>query len=141
MDLPEIAAWSTCGLINMRNLRAAVVKHVQVFENRGAMMGASNPHPHGQIWIDETVPLEPAKEILRCGEHLHKSGRCLLCDYLAFEHQAATRAVCANDHFVVVVPFWAVWPFETLLLSRRHVNTITDPNSTNGMAWPTSYAC
>ena len=105
------------------------VNHVQIFENRGAMMGASNPHPHGQIWADESIPLEPSKEIARCREHLAKAGHCLLCDYLAFELEMQTRVVCANEHFVVVVPFWAVWPFETLVLSRRHVNTITDLNS------------
>jgi len=105
------------------------VRHVQVFENRGAMMGASNPHPHGQIWADETIPLEPAKEIARCAEYQANSGHCLLCDYLAFELEAQTRVVCANDQFVAVVPFWAVWPFETLLLARRHVNTITDLSS------------
>ncbi len=105
------------------------VKHVQVFENRGAMMGASNPHPHGQIWADETIPLEPSKEMRQCSAYTAKAGYCLLCDYLTFELKMQTRVVCANDHFVVIVPFWAVWPFETLLLSRRHVNTITDLNS------------
>ncbi len=130
MDLPEIRrvvdVWSDqyeeLGTLSW-------VKHVQVFENRGALMGASNPHPHGQIWADETVPLEPAKEIARCSEYQANSDHCLLCDYLAFELEAQTRVVCANDHFAVVVPFWAVWPFETLLLSRRHVNTITDLTS------------
>jgi len=127
MDLPDIRrvvdAWSD----QYEELGARPwVRHVQVFENRGAMMGASNPHPHGQIWADETIPLEPAKELARCAAYQAQSGHCLLCDYLAFELNAQTRVVCANDHFVVVVPFWAVWPFETLLLSRRHVNTITD---------------
>ncbi len=102
------------------------MRYVQVFENRGAMMGASNPHPHGQIWADETIPVEPAKEIRQCRRYFRRSGRCLLCDYLDFELHEAARVVCANDHFVVLVPFWAVWPFETLLLSRRHVNTISD---------------
>ena len=105
------------------------VKHVQVFENRGAMMGASNPHPHGQIWADETIPLEPSKEIRQCREYTARAGHCLLCDYLAYELEMQTRVVCANDHFVMIVPFWAVWPFETLLLSRRHVNTITSLSS------------
>lgn len=105
------------------------VQHVQVFENRGAMMGASNPHPHGQIWADETIPHEPAKEIARCGRYHDQTGQCVLCDYLAFELEAAARIVCANEHFLVVVPFWAVWPFETLLFPRRHVNTITDLTS------------
>jgi UDPglucose--hexose-1-phosphate uridylyltransferase len=112
------------------------MRYVQVFENRGAMMGASNPHPHGQIWADETIPLEPAKEIRQCSQYFRQSGGCLLCDYLAFELKEAARVVCANDHFVVVVPFWAVWPFETLLLSRRHVNAISDlgPAERDGLA-------
>lgn len=105
------------------------VRHVQIFENQGEMMGASNPHPHGQIWANETIPLEPAKEITRCSQHLHRSGRCLLCDILEFELQEATRVVCANDHFIAIVPFWAVWPFETLLLPRRHLNSISQLTS------------
>jgi UDPglucose--hexose-1-phosphate uridylyltransferase len=112
------------------------VNHVQIFENRGAMMGASNPHPHCQIWADETIPQEPAKEIARCSEYHHDSGKCLLCDYLDFELETGTRVVCANESFVALVPFWAVWPFETLLLSRRHVDTLSalTPGERDGLA-------
>ncbi len=137
MDLPDIRRVVDVWSDQYEELGARPwVQHVQVFENRGAMMGASNPHPHGQIWADETIPLEPAKEIARCADYQAKSGHCLLCDYLAFELEAQTRLVCANDHFVVVVPFWAVWPFETLLLARRHVNTITalTPAERDGLA-------
>jgi UDPglucose--hexose-1-phosphate uridylyltransferase len=97
------------------------IGYVQIFENRGAMMGCSNPHPHCQLWAGTSVPNEPAKELgsLRNYRALHS--RCLLCDYLAQETAARERIVCENGDFVVMVPFWAVWPFETMLLSRRHV--------------------
>jgi UDPglucose--hexose-1-phosphate uridylyltransferase len=97
------------------------VNYVQIFENRGPMMGASNPHPHGQIWVSASVPNEPAREDRRQGEYMRRNSRCLLCDYLAKETQARERIVCENDSFVAATPFWAVWPFELLLLSRRHL--------------------
>jgi UDPglucose--hexose-1-phosphate uridylyltransferase len=95
------------------------VRHVQIFENRGAMMGASNPHPHGQIWADEQLPNEPAKELRQQREYA-AGGGCLLCDYLALELADGGRIVETNEHFVALVPFWAVWPFETLVLPRTH---------------------
>jgi UDPglucose--hexose-1-phosphate uridylyltransferase len=95
------------------------IGYVQIFENRGAMMGCSNPHPHGQIWATETLPEEPAKELRAQSERFAAKGKPLLADYLALELAAGERVVCANDAFVAVVPFWAVWPFETLLLPRR----------------------
>ncbi len=101
------------------------VRHVQIFENRGAMMGASNPHPHGQIWANEQIPTEAAKE-LQQQQAYSADGRCLLCDYLAVELQDAERVVCQNDHFVAVVPFWAVWPFETLVQPRAHRGALPD---------------
>jgi UDPglucose--hexose-1-phosphate uridylyltransferase len=100
------------------------VGHVQVFENRGAMMGASNPHPHGQIWATEFLPTEPAKELVQ--QRGYASGGCLLCDYLGAELAAGERIVEANRQFVAVVPFWAVWPFETLVLPRAHHGALTD---------------
>jgi UDPglucose--hexose-1-phosphate uridylyltransferase len=102
------------------------IGYVQVFENRGAMMGCSNPHPHGQIWATETLPEEPAKELRAQREHFAKTGRPLLADYLSLELESGERIVCANDAFVAVVPFWAVWPFETLLLPRRPFARWTD---------------
>ncbi len=102
------------------------VSHVQVFENRGALMGASNAHPHGQIWADERLPNEPAKELVEQRAFAAASGGCLLCDYLALEVRLGERLVCANDHWVALVPFWAVWPYETLLLPRAHCATLTD---------------
>ncbi|MGA3082984.1 MAG: UDP-glucose--hexose-1-phosphate uridylyltransferase [Terracidiphilus sp.] len=104
------------------------IQYVQIFENRGSMMGASNPHPHGQIWATSFIPDEPAAEICAQREHLARSGHCLLCDYLAAEHIAGERIVFENEHFAALIPWWAVWPFEILLLSRRHLGALPDMN-------------
>ncbi len=97
------------------------VASVQIFENRGEMMGASNPHPHGQIWATRHLPNELEKEGHRQGEYRLEHGRPLLLDYLAQELQHSERLVLANDDFCVLVPFWAVWPFETMILPRRRI--------------------
>jgi len=102
------------------------IQYVQIFENRGAMMGASNPHPHGQIWSTDFVPDEPAAETKAQHEHLALTGRCLLCEYLAAEQAAGERILFENDHFTALVPWWAVWPFEVLLLSRRHAGALPE---------------
>ena len=103
------------------------INHVQIFENRGEVMGSSNPHPHGQIWAQRSVPLTAAREGERLAAHRSRHGRTLLEDYLRLETADGggaggadgERVVCANDAFVALVPFWAVWPFETLVVSRR----------------------
>jgi UDPglucose--hexose-1-phosphate uridylyltransferase len=97
------------------------IGHVQIFENKGELMGSSNPHPHGQIWAQQSVPLEPEREGLNLREHHERHRRTLLEDYLRLELEMGERIVCANDAWVALVPFWAVWPFETLVLSRRPV--------------------
>ena len=105
------------------------VANVQVFENKGEMMGCSNPHPHGQVWAQSSIPREPALELQRQREHFDRHRRTLLGDYLALELARGERVVCANDGFVALVPFWAVWPFETLVISRRpvsHLGELTD---------------
>ncbi len=104
------------------------IRSVQIFENRGAMMGCSNPHPHGQIWANETLPNELEKELASFIEYRSAHSTTLLGDYLALELEKNERIVCVNDHFVVVVPFWAVWPFETLLISRRPVAALDELN-------------
>lgn len=96
------------------------VAHVLIFENRGAMMGASNPHPHGQIWAEERLPNEAVKESAQQDAY----DGCLLCDYLAAELAGGERLVAMNDEFVALVPFWAVWPFETLVLPRTHTGSL-----------------
>ncbi len=97
------------------------IAYVQIFENRGAAMGASNPHPHGQIWATASVPNEPSREQQAFDAHRANTGTCLLCEYLAIEMSLAQRIACENPSFVAVVPFWSVWPFETLVLPRRHM--------------------
>jgi UDPglucose--hexose-1-phosphate uridylyltransferase len=97
------------------------IRHVQVFENRGAMMGCSNPHPHGQIWATDHVPALPARRLESQRRHLAAHGRDLLGEYLEQELRAGERVVAQNERFVVLVPFWAVWPFETLVVPRRRV--------------------
>jgi len=99
---------------------------VQVFENKGELMGCSNPHPHGQIWAGDFLPNEPAKELLQQQLWLAAHGRPLLLDYAQLELRLRERVVSANEDWVVVVPWWAVWPFETLLMPRRHVRSLPD---------------
>ena len=102
------------------------IHHVQIFENRGAMMGASNPHPHCQIWATASIPGEPSKELIAQRTYLKAHGKCLLCDYVGVEERQSVRVVCQNDGFVAIVPFWAVWPFEVLVCSRRHIGSMAD---------------
>jgi UDPglucose--hexose-1-phosphate uridylyltransferase len=96
------------------------IRYVQVFENRGEMMGASNPHPHCQIWSSESLPNEIVKESASQGAYLAGHGECMLCEYLKAESAARERVVLENDGFAALVPFWAVWPFEVILVSKRH---------------------
>jgi UDPglucose--hexose-1-phosphate uridylyltransferase len=103
-----------------------VVNYVQIFENRGPMMGASNPHPHCQIWATHSLPNEVAKETKAQSAYLAQRKACLLCDYLALEAKLGERIVCSNEHFIALVPFWAIWPFETIVLSRRHMGAFED---------------
>ena len=105
------------------------INHVQIFENRGEMMGASNPHPHCQIWASESIPNEPAKELRMQGEYRVKNGTCLLCDYLRFEQASGERIVCENEHFTALVPFWAVWPFEVMIVGHGHYSSIDQLNA------------
>lgn len=102
------------------------INYVQVFENKGEMMGCSNPHPHCQIWAQQTVPDEPRKELERQQGYLEQHHHCLLCDYLSIEHKKKVRIILENEAFTAVVPFWAVWPFETMIIARRHFSRFTD---------------
>lgn len=99
---------------------------VQVFENRGEMMGASNPHPHGQIWASASLPNAAVVEDRTQAAHLARTGRSLLREYAEVEEEAGERVVLATDHWLVMVPFWARWPFETLVLPRRAVQRLPD---------------
>lgn len=100
---------------------------VQIFENKGPAMGCSNPHPHGQIWAGNFLPEEPAKEDASQRAYLRKHGSPLLLDYARKESEEGSRIVCEGEHWMAVVPFWALWPFETLLLPKTaHIPRITD---------------
>jgi UDPglucose--hexose-1-phosphate uridylyltransferase len=105
------------------------IQYVQIFENKGAMMGASNPHPHNQIWASSHIPNEPAKETTAQSKYLDKFGACLLCSYLESEIQKGDRIVTSNNTYTALVPFWAVWPFEVLLVANRHLGSFSELSS------------
>jgi UDPglucose--hexose-1-phosphate uridylyltransferase len=125
MDLSSIRRIVDCWAHEYESLgRLPQIKAVTIFENRGAMMGASSPHPHGQVWASESIPDLLLKESAGQQKHLESEGSCLLCDYVALELVAGDRIVALNEQFVVVVPFWAVWPYETLMLPRVHATAM-----------------
>jgi UDPglucose--hexose-1-phosphate uridylyltransferase len=99
---------------------------VQIFENKGAVMGCSNPHPHGQIWASDQLPNEPGKEDRCQCEYYQHHNSVLLVDYLEAERGDDERIICQNEHWCAVVPFWATWPFEILLAPVSHVLRLPD---------------
>lgn len=101
------------------------INHVQIFENRGEMMGCSNPHPHCQIWAEERTPEYPAREEKKQREYMGSRGSCLLCDYLDKEETLKERTLFSNSSFTALTPFWAVWPFETMIIPRFHAADFT----------------
>lgn len=127
MSVPEIAKVVAVWRREFQTLdKQENIGAVQIFENRGAMMGASNPHPHCQIWATQSEPNELVKESARQRAYLEARGSCLLCDYLALEERAGERIVYSNDGFVALLPFWATWPFETMILARRHMAALDE---------------
>ena len=101
------------------------IKYIQIFENKGEIMGCSNPHPHGQIWSQSDLPVEIEKELTQQTRYYQKHNRTLLGDYLKLELESGERIVCDNEHFTALVPFWAVWPYETMIISKRAFENIT----------------
>lgn len=102
------------------------INYVQIFENRGQIMGASNPHPHCQIWAEESIPVEPMKEQVRQLKYSAEKHNDLLLDYLALEMEKKERIVYENGSFVLLVPFWAVWPFETMIIPKRKIQSLKE---------------
>jgi UDPglucose--hexose-1-phosphate uridylyltransferase len=100
------------------------IKYIQIFENKGEVMGCSNPHPHGQIWASSSLPLELNKETIEQKKYYYKNNSSLLGDYLTLELELKERIIIENEHFVALVPFWAVWPYETMIVSKRHIQNI-----------------
>jgi len=105
------------------------IHYVQVFENKGAIMGCSNPHPHSQIWGTEFIPVEPAKELARQRTYFTENNRKLLADYIEEEHKRKERVLYSNDHFTALVPYWAVWPFETMIVTHGSATRLDELTS------------
>ena len=137
MDLPDIRIVVDLWADQEEELSEGEgIGYVQIFENRGAMMGSSNPHPHGQVWATRRIPTEPAKEDREQRAYFESEGAPLLLDYLDAELAVGDRVVLENRDWAAVVPFWAVWPFETLLLPRRHRRRLAElaPEERNSLA-------
>lgn len=118
-----IAAWQN----EFRSLASHPrINYVQIFENKGSLMGNSNPHPHGQLWAQESIPTEPLKELKQFKSYYTKRKHDLLTEYLKLELRLKERVVYENGSFVVLVPFWAVWPFETIIISKRRISNILE---------------
>ncbi|MFZ4813966.1 MAG: UDP-glucose--hexose-1-phosphate uridylyltransferase [Phototrophicaceae bacterium] len=130
LTLPELAASDIRQVIDVWGEQVAELgasyPWVQVFENKGSAMGASNPHPHGQVWAQDTLPNEAAREDANQRAYYAEYGRPMLLDYAEQELARRERVVVENDEWVAVIPYWAVWPFETLLLPRQPVSHLPD---------------
>jgi UDPglucose--hexose-1-phosphate uridylyltransferase len=135
LTLPELSIQEILAVINTWTSQTAelgaidFIKYVQVFENKGEVMGCSNPHPHSQIWSTSYIPNEPSKEIRSMTEYEKKNHSCLLCDYINQELELNERIVASNQHFAALVPYWAVWPFELMIISKRHVGSLPELTS------------
>lgn len=127
LSLPEMSVSNITQIVNTWIRQILLlgndinIQYVQVFENKGAVMGCSQPHPHSQIWATKHIPNEPFLETLHQKEYFETHHHCLLCDYLEQERKEKTRIVVENDHFTALVPFWAVWPFEILVVANDHI--------------------
>jgi len=131
LTLPQLSEEAILKVIELwqqefKSLSAqATVKYIQIFENKGEIMGCSNPHPHGQIWASSSIPTEIAKETIRQKKYYEQHKQSLLGAYLQMELAKKERIVVENEDFVALVPYWAVWPYETMIISKRHVQTVT----------------
>ena len=125
LDLEEIKNLSDVWCTEFEKLAAnPSIKSIQIFENKGEMMGCSNPHPHGQIWAQQSLPQEIIKETKQQQQYFNVHKKSLLSSYIKLETKLKERIVEENDDFIALVPFWAVWPYETIIISKRHVQNI-----------------
>lgn len=108
-------------------------RYMQIFENKGAAMGCSNPHPHGQVWTTSTMPEEPAAEMTQMLKYRTAHKTHLLEDYAQLESRKQERVVFENEAFVVVCPWWATWPFEVMIISRTHKRALVDLSDADRM--------
>ncbi|KAA8650664.1 hypothetical protein EYZ11_003444 [Aspergillus tanneri] len=105
-------------------------RYMQIFENKGSAMGCSNPHPHGQVWTTSSLPEEPAMELEQLKKYRkERGGKHMLEDYAALESERKERVVFENEAFLVVCPWWAIWPFETMIVSKKHKRALVDLNA------------
>lgn len=133
LSIEELNAVVTCWQTQLTELKESCT-WVQIFENKGAAMGCSNPHPHGQIWATDQIPTEAEKANTNLKAYYDTHGSNLLLDYVAQELSNGERIVDANDDWVALVPYWACWPFEVLLLPTKHIkhlNELTEQQKEN----------
>lgn len=130
LTLPELSMEEITAVVDLWQSEYASlaanewINYIQIFENKGSIMGCSNPHPHGQIWAQSSIPLELQKEATQQQAYYEKNGRTLLTDYVNLELKKQERILVETEHFVTLVPFWATWPFESMLVSKRAVQDI-----------------
>lgn len=130
LTLPELGIHEIANVVNcwQKEYNALSdnewIKYIQIFENKGEIMGCSNPHPHGQMWSQSEIPVEIVKETERQKAYYAVHKTSLLSDYLKLELKKDERIVYDNEYFTVLVPFWAVWPYETMIISKRHLESI-----------------
>ncbi|MCP4363649.1 MAG: UDP-glucose--hexose-1-phosphate uridylyltransferase [Chloroflexi bacterium] len=140
LTLPEMPLSDIRQVIDTWSAQTAALgetyRWVQLFENKGTVMGCSNPHPHGQIWALDSLPNEAQKEDERQRLYLSENRNPLLCDYTDLEIEQGERIVVENETWLAVVPHWAFWPYEILLLPRRHILRLPDlsEGERNGLA-------
>lgn len=134
LTLPQMEQADIVKVINLWQTEFASIashewiKYIQIFENKGEIMGCSNPHPHGQIWASSNIPAELDKETVQQKKYFQDHQKSLLSAYWQLEEKKQERIVCENEHFMALVPFWAVWPFETMIISKRQVQNILQFN-------------
>lgn len=127
MDLPQIRNVIDVWTSEYEELgKKDFINYVQIFENKGEVMGCSNPHPHGQIWAQSSIPGGPAKEDAQMQKYYKEHGESILSAYLRKELQLKERIIAENDGFAALVPFWAVWPFEAMIISKRHFGSLPE---------------
>ncbi|MGJ1262752.1 UDP-glucose--hexose-1-phosphate uridylyltransferase [Sphingobacterium spiritivorum] len=127
MDIPSIKAVVDVWQSEFNTLsQEEWIRYIQIFENKGSIMGCSNPHPHGQIWAQGSLPVEIRKETEQQRLYFEKNGVSLLGNYLQLELRKKERILINNQHFVALVPYWASWPYETMIISKRHIQSIAE---------------
>ncbi|PQJ20811.1 UDP-glucose--hexose-1-phosphate uridylyltransferase [Tenacibaculum sp. SG-28] len=120
--------------------KESIVNYVQIFENKGAVMGCSNPHPHGQIWSQSSLPNEVQKKDFQQNKYYLEHKTSLLGDYLQQELQVKERILYQNDAFVVLIPFWAIWPFETMIIPKKMSKNICEISEEESFAFADAIA-